>query len=440
MFFLYNGLLLLLSPVWALLLALRLAKGKSRPGWSERWGRLRPDFPVKRGSRIWVHAASVGEVSAATSILEELKKLKPDAEIVISTITPGGHETAAALVGRLATTVFYAPFDLPWSVGRSLATVQPDALVIVETEIWPNLLSITPRRGTKTVLVNGRISDRSFSRYLRLRPLFRWALSHVDRILTQTETDAERFRHIGAPRERVTVTGNSKFDQSVDRRTAAEAAELKRELRLPADAPVLVVGSTRTPDEEREVIAAYVEARREFPDLCLIHAPRHVDRADEVSAIMIEAGLNPVRRTRMAESEGPVEHLILDTFGELANVYGLGDVAFIGNSLLPPGGGQNLLQPLAQGKPAIYGPYMQNFRDLTAMAEMAGVGIRIMNRPELTQQLVTLLKDAGLRGRIAEAAVALILANQGASRRYAECIVSELEPDRSADERAKVTG
>jgi 3-deoxy-D-manno-octulosonic-acid transferase len=410
--------------VLGIVLLLRLRRGKSREGWDERWGRLPESLADKRRPRVWVHAASVGEVMAATPILKAYRERRPDDEVILTVITPGGHEVASGLAGQLVDHVFYAPFDVPSAVKRAVRAIQPDIYVGLETELWPNLLHYVRRAGARLALVNGRLSDRSFPRYRRLRPLLRRVLANFDRILAQTANDAERFRVVGAPSDRVEVFGNAKFDQAMDRLTDEEREVLRSELRLPEWAPVLIVGSTRTTEEEQLVYQAYSEARKKYvSDLVLIHAPRHTDRAEEVEALMREAGLDPVRRSRMADSTKPVEHLILDTFGELARVYAVADVAYIGNSLLPPGGGQNLLQPLAQGVPVIYGPYMENFRDICRMAEDAGVA-RPVNLPDQLASAIAGTIEESHETYFEAKARALIESNRGAANRYADALVA----------------
>ncbi len=420
---LYNIGLLLLSPIIALGLALRLLRGKSRAGWGERWGRL-PAVAPAPGRRIWVHGASVGEVSAVTPILRALKAMRPDVDVVITCITPGGHETASKLAPDPVSAALYAPFDVPFVVRRFLRALRPDLLVVVETELWPNLLQQARNAGVPAMLVSGRISDRSFPRYLRARALTQAALTLFRRVLAQTEADADRLRALGAPAGIVAVGGNPKFDQRTPCLTDAEAAALRLELGLAADRPTLVVGSTRSTEEEEAVLDAFVTARAALPGLQLLHAPRHPDRADDLAALMRRAGLEPARRSaRETAIDGVV---ILDTFGELARAYAVGDVAFIGNSLSLPGGGQNLLQPLAQGKAVLHGPRMQNFRDITALAAQAGVAFEVRTQRELADALLELLADPDRRARIARAAPALIEGNQGASEGYARAICEEL--------------
>jgi 3-deoxy-D-manno-octulosonic-acid transferase len=345
----------------------------------------------------------------------------------MSVITPGGYEVAASLIGRWVQAVFYAPFDVPWAVSRVVRQLSPALFVVLETELWPNLLHLLSRSGARVVLVNGRLSDRSIGRYRRLRLFFAWVLSHFDRILVQTERDAERFQQIGASPACVEVLGMAKFDQATERLSKEQRNALRHELKLPEVAPVWVVGSTRLSEEERIVIEAYRQARLELPDLVLVHAPRHIERADEVAELMRAAGLHPVRRTALSEVEGPVEQLILDTLGELANVYAVADVAFLGNSLIPPGGGQNLLQALAQGKPVLYGKYTSNFRDVVAMAEAAGVGWCVQNAEELARSVVSLIRDREMLATIAERAWQLVQIHRGAASRYAQAMAELMQ-------------
>jgi 3-deoxy-D-manno-octulosonic-acid transferase len=420
----YNALLALASPALTALLVSRLAHGKSREGWRERWGDLPAALHHKTAPRLWVHAASVGEVVAATPILTLLRERLPDWQFVCSTITPGGQETARNQIGKTLDTVIYAPFDLPWAAQKAARTVQPDLYVNLETELWPNLLYHVRQTGAKMALVNGRISDRSIGRYRRFRNLFGWTLQQFDRLLVQTAQDASRFRDIGAAAERLTVVGNAKFDQKTERLTPAQAAALKQELGIAPDAPVWVVGSTRTAEEETQILSAYRQARETVPNLALIHAPRHIERAEELAGLMRSQGLHPVRRSQVAPASVPVTQLILDTFGELARVYAVGEVAYIGNSLLPPGGGQNLLQPLAQGKPVLYGPYMNDFRDLVAMAERAGLGTKVRTADELAAQVVTRIRETSKRESFAARAEAMLAENRGAAQRYADSLLA----------------
>jgi 3-deoxy-D-manno-octulosonic-acid transferase len=408
----------------ALHLLIRRAKGKSREGGGDRMGRFEaPDWP-EQAQRLWLHAASVGEVMAAQPILTELRTSHPHLRIWVTVITPGGHEVASRWVGSLVDRVSYAPFDIPGPVVRALRTIRPNVLLIMETEIWPNLLYLARRWGAKIVLANGRISDRSYPKYRRIRPVVAWALSQFHRVLAQSEGDAERLRSLGA--SNAEVAGNAKFDQAEQPLSKAERDVIRADLKLPSDAPVLVVGSTRVTEEEKLVLDSYIAARDQLGALTLVFAPRHVERAGEVEAEMVSRGLAPVRRTDYAKITDPRSVVILDTLGELGRVYSVADVVYIGNSLTAPGGGQNLLQPLAQGKPVIFGPYMNNFRDLAAMAESAGAGFRVEGAAQLTERIFELVRGGKDRQRVSDKAITLVNANRGAAARCAKVVTSLL--------------
>ena len=387
----YNSVLLLLSPLVGGYLAERYVSGKSRPGWRERWGRLpdaltgKPDDratssaavqPPGHPRRVWIHAVSAGEVVAAVPIMRELRARLPDYELVFSVITPAGYEMAEQQAAKYVDAIFYAPFDFPWVVRRVVRALRPRVYVSLESELWPNLLYELKRQNAATVLVNGRISDKNFARVRKYGgALFRWMLGNMDRLLMQSPSDAERVallagkgnaKKIKGRREqeeeqesgRIAVVGNSKFDQAIARLDTEAVSNLRRDLKLPHAAPVFVAGSTRSPEEEAQVFAAYQTMQTEIADLCLLVAPRHIERAGEVAEAMRHAGLQPVLRTELDSIAAPLQHLVLNTMGELANVYAVAAIAFVGNSFAPvnKGGGQNLLQPLAHGKPVLFGP------------------------------------------------------------------------------------
>ncbi len=444
---LYNlGAMTVGAPFIAAYLTQRYVSGKSRPGWAERWGRLPEELHSRPGGRrrLWVHAVSAGEVVAAVPILRELRLRLPHDEILLSTITPAGHEMAEQQALKYVDGLFYFPFDLPWVARRVVEIIRPAVFVSLESEMWPNLLHELKRQGATTVLVNGRISEKNFQR-VRGRVggwLYRWMLSNMDQLLMQSARDAERIGALGAG-QTVSVLGNSKFDQEIERLDATQVQRLRQELKLPEGAPVFVAGSTRSPEEEAQVLAAYKTMCEQFPELCLLIAPRQLDRAEPLTETMRAAGLEPVRRTQLTAANAPVRHLILDTIGELARVYAVGEVTFVGNSFAPvnKGGGQNLLQPLAHGKPVLFGPLTATTRSEVALAREAGVGFEVADGAELARQGLRLLADNGLRRDIETRAIALIAANQGVSARYAEAVVAmanaggeDSTPDRSAAE------
>ncbi|MEP6757385.1 MAG: 3-deoxy-D-manno-octulosonic acid transferase [Chthonomonadales bacterium] len=427
MYRLYNLLLILLSPPLAIFLALRLLRGKSKVGWEERWGKI-PAFTAEAGGkRIWVHAASVGEVMAATPILEAYRKRRPLDRIILSVITPGGHEVATAQIGKTLDAVIYAPFDVPFAVRRAIRQIQPDLYINLETEIWPNMLHLMKQSGAKLALVNGRISDKSLTSYRRFAPLFRWALSNFHFIMTQSDLDSERYISIGADSKIVEKIGNAKFDQAVEMLSAEQVDQLKKDLGIETTWPVMVAGSTREAAEEKLVWESYLSALKRVPNLALIHAPRHVDRAEELRSEMVALGMTPILRTEVASAILPNRQIVLNTFGELSRIYGIADLVFIGNSLTPPGGGQNILQPLAHGKRTICGPYMQNFRDVVAMTEKTGAIRRVKTAEELATEILAALDNREECESMGRAAQAMIEANRGTSERVVDRLVRLVE-------------
>lgn len=421
----YNLLLAAASPLLAIYLAQRFLSGKSRPGWPERWGRL-PSFEPLSPNRIWVHAVSAGEVVASLPILRALKASLPDYALFLSVITPAGYEVAVKQAAPLLEGLFYAPFDLPWVVRHAVQTLRPQLYVSLESELWPNLLHTLKRQGVKTALVNGRITPRSFERARRFAPgLFRWMLGHVDLLLMQSQADAERICALGGTsiERRVKVVGNTKFDQEIQPLDRERREQMRAELRLPLEAPVFIAGSTRSSDEERIVVEAFLQMKRRLPSLCLVVAPRQLNRVEETLQILRQANLNPMRRT--SPNDSLTDCLVLDTMGELADVYAIANVAFIGNTFPPvvQGGGQNILQPLAHGIPVLHGPHYATIRAEVALANEAGVAFPVTSAEELANKALQLLGDTCLLEKLAQRAVALIQANRGASQRCVEALI-----------------
>jgi len=424
----YNVLLVLLSPLLAAYLVYRMAiQGKSRTGWRERLGFV-PPLPGDRKHDeplIWVHAVSVGEVAAAEPILRELRSLEPLAKIVLSVTTPTGREMAQKRNLDIDG-LFYFPFDLPIAVARALDTLRPSLFIAMETELWPNFLWAAKRRGVKTMVANARVSDRSFRRSGPLRPLYRWMLKHVDWICVQSPLDAERFVALGADEREVQVVGNSKFDEAYPEVSDAEQCKLRQDLGFALDAPVVVAGSTN-PGEEEIVLDAFWQVRVKHPDARLLIAPRHPERTPEIEEIAERLGYATARRTEMLKAARTVEPspaedsaqdcvVLLDTIGELARVYSIATVTFVGGSLVPKGG-QNILQAIAQGKPVFFGPYMHNFRDSTAAALAQGVGFQVRDAKSLAQGMLELLDAPDRLEEIARKGREMIEASRGAARR-----------------------
>jgi len=436
----YNVVLVLLLPVLLLYLLWRLlVRGKSREGFRQRLGSMPPEVNALGESGdpvIWVHAVSVGEVAAVQPFLRQLRLLQPLARIVLSTTTPTGQRLARNKLEAEIDALIYFPFDFQFVVQRTLNAINPRLLVMVETELWPNILSAAKRGSVATALINGRISDRAYRKDLLARPILALALARLDVVCAQSEQDAERFKRLGAAPERVVVMGNTKFDEQFPLVAEAEAAKWRHDFGFPQDAAVLVAGSTH-PGEEELVLDAFAQLRRDNPGLQLVIAPRHPERGDEVERLVNEHGYASYRRSRvLTEIEsgkqvtvtpGPeVRVIILDTIGELARVFAIATVVFMGGSLVAKGG-HNLLQPLAQGCPVIFGPYMNNFRDITEIVLREGAGQQVQNLEELVTQAGELLASAEQRQALRERGSALIAKYSGASERMAERVSALLD-------------
>jgi 3-deoxy-D-manno-octulosonic-acid transferase len=358
----------------------------------------------------------VGEVLVARGLVEGLKARFPARRVIVSTTTETGN--ALARKALAADGVFFSPLDLPRSVRRALAGLNPALLVLVETEIWPNLIHEAHRRGTRVAVANGRLSPRSFPRYLRLRPLLARVLGEVDVFLMQGEAHAERARRIGAPPGRVRVTGNIKYDapSSASSSPSALAALLGE-----AASPLWVAGSTMAGEEEL-VLRALAEARAVVPGLRLLIAPRHPERVGDVAALAERAGHRVVRRSALGTTawrDGDV--LLLDTMGELAQAYPFATVVFVGGSLVPTGG-HNVLEPGVAGRAVIVGPHMENFQEIADEFRKAGALVQIGQAGDLGPAVARLLKDPGERERLGDRARALVEGNRGALRATVEAL------------------
>ncbi len=417
---LYNLALLLLAPLWVPYVLWRIVAGSWRDRWAERLGFV-PVPPPSDKPRVWIHCVSVGETLAAQPVVQHLRNLLPNYELVFSTTTPTGQQTARSALRDAVDYFVYFPLDVPFAVRRTLNRIQPRALVLFETELWLNLLTEQQRRGGRVLILNGRISDRTARRAPRVRFLYTAMLRRVDFICAQSPTDAARFIALGASPSRIEVCGNTKFDQALGA-LERTADEWRQTLSLPEGAPVLVVGSTRTPDEEQLVVDAYLRVRATLPDTCLVLAPRHLERVGEVERLLQVRGLTPYRRSQLPiQSSAHAQVVIVDTFGELASLYSVADVVVVGGAFAPLGG-QNLFQPLAHGKPVFFGPHTHNFRDIAHMAKAAGVGFEIQTAEQLAEGILRLLHDPKLREQIAQQASELIRKHQGASARCAEIV------------------
>jgi 3-deoxy-D-manno-octulosonic-acid transferase len=390
------------------------ASGKYLRSLAERLGGPPPSL-ANGGPSIWIHAVSVGEVLVARGLVQALKARFPERRVIVSTTTATGN--ALARQALAADGVFFNPLDLPWSVRRALARLNPSLLVLVETEIWPNLIHEAHRRGTRVAVANGRLSPRSFPRYRRLRPLLARVLGEVDAFLMQGEAHAERARVIGAPPERVRVTGNIKYDAPA---TGASSAGMTALLGA-SPAPLWVAGSTMAGEDEL-VLRAFAEARAAAPDLRLLVAPRHPERAADVASLAERAGHRVARRSRLGASAWEAgDVLVLDTMGELAQAYPFATIVFVGGSLVPTGG-HNVLEPALAGRAVIVGPHMENFQEIADEFRDAGALVQIAEAAALGPAVRRLLADPPERERLGARARALVEGNRGALRATVEAL------------------
>jgi 3-deoxy-D-manno-octulosonic-acid transferase len=393
------------------------SSGKYLRTFRERMGRLPVYLNVDADPSVWIHAVSVGEVLAVRPLLAPMRERFPKLRLYVSTTTVTGNQIAAKSLQGIDG-LFFAPFDWRGPVRKALETLNPSLLVLVETEIWPNLIHEAHRRGTKIAVVNGRISPRSFTRYRRIRGLLRTVLSDIDLFLMQSESHADRIAELGAPRERIHCVGNLKFDAVVDAHLPPTLARLLMGRR---DRPIWIAGSTVAGEEEL-VLRAFHRVREAAPDTRLIIAPRHPERFDQIPALVEAAGFRCLRRTALDLHERRDSAVVLlDTLGELAQAYSLATVAFIGGSLVARGG-HNILEAAVAGKPVVVGPHMENFQEIADVFRSEGAFVQIGGPEDLGREVAALITDDVRRRALGERARSLIERNRGAQRRSIDAL------------------
>ena len=361
----------------------------------------------------WIHAVSVGEAITAAPLVMGLRERYPDLHLVVTTVTETGARVVRERLGTVAEHRYF-PLDLPGAARRVVEAIRPAFLVCMETELWPNVMRALHRREVPVMIANGRLSDRSFRRYALVRVVMRPMLTPVRVFAMQSDEDARRIIALGANPDRVVVTGNMKHDATPSSPELVEG--WRQKLGLFATQRVWVAGSTHRGEEEA-VLEAHETARRDHPDLALVVAPRHPERTAEVQNLIEARGWRAVRRTALPEAAGGDAVVILDTVGELAELYGVADVVFVGGSLLASGGGHNMLEPARLSKAVLFGPYTPNFREPAAALAASGGGFVVENAAALGECVRHLLADDTARRRAGEAAHAAVVARQGAVRR-----------------------
>jgi 3-deoxy-D-manno-octulosonic-acid transferase len=400
----------------------------------QRLGYLPISFNLDSDDSIWIHAVSVGEVLTARALLPELRERYPNLRLFLSTTTMTGQQIARNNL-QYVDEVFYFPLDFAFIVNRTLRLVKPRLFIMMETEIWPNLLRACHRAGVKTMLVNGRISSRSYPRYRLARPFFRRVLRHVDRFCMQSDESARRVVDIGAERDRVLVTGSLKFDSlEIPGSTTADRGRNRvlRYFRMSPDRPVVIAAST-VKNEEEPVLESFQRIRATLSNAILIIAPRKPERFDDVERLARRAGWNVARRSELrVDAEPRHDVVILDTIGELAQLYQIATVVFVGGSLIDTGG-HNILEPAVFGKPIVFGPYMQNFAEIARTFLDNAAAVQVRTGRELESALLELLGDPVRRARLGAAARALVEANRGARTKTLAAIAQLLPPDDPAN-------
>jgi 3-deoxy-D-manno-octulosonic-acid transferase len=409
-------LFVLVASPWFLYQAWR--HGKYLPTLRQRMGRLPAALNVDGEPSIWIHAVSVGEVLVARALVPELRRRHPRLRILLSTTTITGQDVARQRVPDLDG-LFYFPFDLPSVICRVLDVVRPELFVMMETELWPNLLRECRVRGVRTALVNGRISARSFPRYRLVRGFIRRVLADVDLCCAQGEESKRRLIELGADPAKVVVTGSLKFD-SLDA-LAPGRDRVLRYFRVREPRVVFVAASTLR-GEEPSVLRAYRRIRSTRHDALLIVAPRHPERFDEVEALCRAEGYRVERRSTLhADAEPRADVVVLDTLGELAALFQVATVVFVGGSLVNAGG-HNILEPAVFGKPILVGPHMQNFAEIAATFLAKGAAVQVQDEAQLETAIVSLLDDPVRRASVGAAARALVEANRGARERTLDAL------------------
>ncbi len=404
-----------------------LWRSRKAPDYRRRWRERLGHCPWRLdGGAIWIHAVSVGEVEAAIPLIEALRARHPERPFIVTTTTPtGSARIREAFGGQIHHA--YLPYDLPRPLERFLERSRPACLLVLETEIWPNLFALCERRSIPTIIVNARLSARSAARYGHLGRFIRRTLGHCRTIACQAPADADRFRGLGVDEERIAITGNIKFDRPLPEDIASRAAELRR-LWQKGDGPSRFVWLAASTHEGEEAICleAFERCRHHIPDLLLCLVPRHPERFSDVETLCRRAGHAVARRSRIpAGGAADAAILIGDTMGELLAFYATADIAFVGGSLVPTGG-HNVLEPAALARPILFGPAMFNFATIARQLLEHEAAIEVGSAEALAETITDLYRDAEERTRMGEAARAVCEENRGALERTVALIEQAL--------------
>ena len=372
--------------------------------------------PVADTNCIWLHGASVGEMVAISPLVKEIKNLMPERKVLVSAVTVGGYDMARQIMPE-ADAIINFPLDLPFVASSMVSRIRPGIFIMVETELWPNFLRAIRERNIPAMMMNGRISEKSAKSYRYLSGLLRDMLNTINLFCMQSSIDAKFITQLGADPEKIIVTGNTKFDQTYAEVSPEDLATYKTELGLGEDAyPVIVAGSTHRTEEEA-VLTSFTALRKKYPHARLIIAPRKLNRIEEIKKVNAKFGYEMGFRSKLKEMEGmrpefPV--LMLDTIGELGRIYAIGDIVFVGGSLVRYGG-HNVLEPAAHAKPILVGPSMEDFKDSFSLLSKAGACRMVSDTAGLTEAFLEIADDDVLRKKMGDASIQIIRENRGAA-------------------------
>ena len=417
----------LFIPFFPLFLVYSLVTGKYRRGLWQRLGFYPASLKEKlqvSPRRLWIHAVSVGEVRVAAALIASLKEiLPPDLLFVLSTVTEQGQQIARKKLGDQALCIFF-PLDIGWAVGRALRLVSPEAVICLETELWPGFIYRAHRQGSKIILVNGRISTRSFARYQKIRSFMRPVLERFDYLSMIREDDAKRILALGAERHKVVVQGNAKYDLLSQQARPEIKEAMRKRLGITPDDIVFIAGSTHTGEEEI-ILQAYQFLQRKYPAMLLIVAPRHIERVSEIESLLKKNGWKYTKWSNFAP-ETKQSVILVDSIGDLFHLYSIGTIIFCGGSLIPYGG-HNILEAAIWGKVVFYGPSMRDFLDAKILLESAMAGVEVQDARDIAGKALWFLENPdeqqarGLQGKKA------VEANQGTAQKQALLIKEVLE-------------
>lgn len=418
MYWIYNVLLIF---YWIGLIPVILYRLAFEDGFYERIKQSAGYMPASllkkiEGRRaIWIHAASVGEIVATSPLVKEVKKEFPEAVVVVSVVTATGHAMAHRIIPEAEGIIFF-PLDLPYLTRKILHIIKPIAILLVETEIWPNFLRIAQSKNIPVMMVNGRISDRSMKRYKYISAFTKEMLRSIERFCMQSKFDEAHIEVLGAKKSDITVTGNMKYDQTYATVSDEEKQSLLEEFGFGNNHPIIIAGSTHKGEEET-IFETFKQVLQEYPQARLLIAPREIYRGHDVQTLAKRYELNAICRSDMTEPvhEG-IPVVVLDTIGELGRLYSLGDIIFVGGSLVKTGG-HNILEPAAHGKPILVGPYMFNFKEIFSLLNSRHACKQVKNGKELTTMVLRLCKDKDLAAEMGQNCLDIIRENRGATQR-----------------------